>query len=183
MGLKLKDSAINAKLFKPAKLRIIMFKINIGNRGKSWKLESDSEELVGKKIGDKISGKEISKDLESYELEITGTSDNSGFPGKKDLEGHTLKGVLLTYGFGMHKKPKGLKKKKPNKKPKGLILNNTVRGNTISRDVIQINLKVLKLGSKKFEEIFPEQNKPKEKKEEKATAELNPVEVQAARLC
>lgn len=139
------------------------FKINIGNKGKSWKLESDSESLVGKIIGEKIEGSEISPELAGYDLEITGTSDKAGFPGMKEVEGHTLKGVLLSYGFGMHKKPKGLKKKKPNKKPKGLRLRKTVRGNTISRDIVQINLKVLKQGSKKFEEIFPEQNKPKEK--------------------
>lgn len=144
-----------------------MFKINIGNKGKSWKLESDSEDIVGKKIGEKISGKEISKELEGYELEITGTSDKAGFPGMKEVEGPMLKGMLLTYGFGMHKKPKGLKKKKPNKKPRGLRLKKTIRGNTISRDVIQINLKVLKEGKRKFEEIFPEQNKPKEKPAEK----------------
>jgi small subunit ribosomal protein S6e len=141
----------------------MVFKINVGEKGKSWKLESDSEELVGKKIGDRIHGKEISPLLEGYELEITGTSDKAGFAGMKEVEGPMLKGVLLSYGFGMHKKPKGLKKKKPNKKPRGLRLKKTVRGNTISRDVVQINVKVAKAGSKNLQELFPEQNKPKEK--------------------
>jgi len=146
------------------------FKINIGEKGKSWKLESDSEVLVGKKIGEKISGSELNSELSGYELEITGSSDKAGFPGMKEVESSGLKPVLLTYGFGMHKKPKGLKKKKPNKKPRGLRLKKTVRGNTISRDVVQINVKVIKAGKKKLQEIFPEQNKPKEKKAEQVQA-------------
>lgn len=146
------------------------FKLNISNKDKAWKLELESEDLVGKKIGDKISGKEIKAELDGYELEITGTSDKAGFAGMKDLEGTNLKGVLLGYGFGMHKKHRGLRKKKPNKKPEGLRMRKTVRGNTISKDTVQINLKVLKSGSKKFEEIFPEQNQPKAKAQVTETA-------------
>lgn len=139
------------------------FKLNISEKGKAWKLELESEDLVGKKIGEKIHGKELKSELDGYELEITGTSDKAGFPGKKDVEGFSLKRELLGYGFSMHKKPKGLKKKKPNRKPDGLRMRKTVRGNTISKDTVQINLSVVKQGHKKLEEIFPEQNKPKEK--------------------
>lgn len=138
----------------------MVFKFNIGEKGKTWKLESDSEDIIGKKIGEKVTGKEIKPELEGYEFEITGTSDKAGFPGFKEVEGETLKGVLLGYGKGMHKRPKGLSKK-PNKKPAGLRLKKTVRGNTISKDIVQINLKIIKSGSKKLEEMFPEQNKPK----------------------
>jgi len=138
------------------------FKINISDKGKTLKIETDSESLIGKKIGETLHGKEISKDLEGYELEITGTSDIAGFPGKKDVEGSVLKRVLLEKGFGMKKKPRK-EGKKPVSTPKGLRLKKTVRGNTISREIVQINLKVLKSGSKKFEEIFPEQNKSKER--------------------
>jgi len=138
------------------------FKINLSEKGKAWKLETDTEDLVGKKIGEKISGSELNSELGGYELEITGTSDKAGFPGFKEVESSGLKRVLLTKGKGMWSKPKGLKKRKP-KMPDGFRKKKTVRGNTISRDVVQINLKVLKAGTKKLEEIFPEQNKPKEK--------------------
>ena len=67
---------------------------------------------------------------------------------------------MLTYGKGMHKKPKGVKKK--GSKPKGLRLRKTVRGKIISPAIVQINLKLLKEGGKKLQEIFPEQNKSKE---------------------
>lgn len=151
------------------------FKLNISEKGKAFRLETDIEEFVGKKIGDKISGKEINKDLEGYELEITGSSDSAGFPGKKDEDGHTLRRVLLKRGWGCWTEPKGLRKH-PVKMPEGLRLRKTVRGNTLSRDTVQINMSVLKAGKKKLSELFPEQNQPKEKKAEETPAPEKPVE-------
>lgn len=131
------------------------FKINISQAGKTYHLEIESEELIGKKIGEKVSGGEISGDLSGYEFQITGTSDKSGLPGKKDVEGPALRGVLLTKGPFLHKIPhKGFRRKK------------TVRGNEISANVIQINMNVVKKGGKKLEEIFPDQGKKKEEKKE-----------------
>ncbi|MAH03184.1 30S ribosomal protein S6e [Candidatus Pacearchaeota archaeon] len=137
------------------------FKINISEKiGKTYHLETEAEELVGKELHNKVNGKEVSPDLDGYEFEITGASDTAGFTLMEDVEGIGLKKVLLDYGKGMHMRPKGEKKK--NKKPKGLRLRKTVRGKIISSDVSQINLKVLKEGSKKLNDIFPDQNKPKE---------------------
>ncbi len=134
------------------------FKINIGTKeGKTYKLEVESEELIGKALGEKIPGKDVSKDFDGYEFEITGTSDKSGFTSMKDVEGIGLKKVLLTYGKGMHKRSKKEgKKKRSNSTPKGLRLRKTVRGKVISPAIIQINLKLIKEGSKKLKEIFPE---------------------------
>ena len=79
-----------------------------------------------------------------------------------------LRKVLLSYGKNMHKRSKREgKKKRSNPTSKGLRLKKTTRGNTISGDIMQINLKVLKEGNKKLSEIFPEQCRPKEKKEAK----------------
>lgn len=149
----------------------MVFKINISERGKTHKLELEDESLVGKKIGETIKGEELKSELTGYELEITGTSDKAGFPGKKDVEGPELKRVLLKKGFAMHSKPKGLKKK-TKKAGKGLKLRKTLRGNTISLDTIQINMKVKKAGNKKLEEIFPKT----EKKETSETSEEKPAE-------
>jgi len=141
-----------------------MFKINISEKtGKTYKLELESEELIEKELNDKISGKILSSNLEGYEFEITGASDNAGFTAHKDVRGTGLKKLLLTYGKAMHKRPKREGKKKlSNPKPKGLRLRKTVRGKVISPEIVQINLKVLKEGPKKLSEIFSEQNKPKE---------------------
>lgn len=137
------------------------FKINIGTKeGKTYKFETESEGLVGKSLGEKVLGKEVSNDFEGYEFEITGTSDKSGFTSMKDVEGIGLKKVLLKYGKGMHKRSKREgKKKRSNPAPGGLRLRKTVRGKVISPAIIQINLKLIKEGSKKLKEIFPEQNK------------------------
>jgi len=141
-----------------------MFKINLNTKeGKTFKLESEAESLIGKKLGEKIDGKDISPNFAGYELEIRGASDKSGFTAMKDVEGESMKKVLLTYGKAMKKRPrKEGKKKQLCKKPKGLRLRKTVRGNTISDAISQINLKVLKDGTKKLSEIFPEQNKAPE---------------------
>lgn len=135
------------------------FKINVSSNGRTFKVESNNESLIGHSIGDTLDGKEISEDLVGYEIKIKGTSDNSGFAGLPEVGGPNLKKVLLGYGRGMHKKPKGLKK--VNKRPKGLRLRKTVRGSEISLDTIQINMVVKKEGAKKFESLF---EKPAEEK-------------------
>lgn len=151
------------------------FKINIADKdGKTYKLELESEELVGKDLGDKIPGNEVLPALAGYELEITGTSDKAGFTSMKHVEGVGLKKVLLTYGKGMNKRPKHEgKHKRSNNRPGGLRLRKTIRGKTISQAISQINMKITKVGSKPLKEIFPDQNK--DKVEEKP-AEPKPAE-------
>jgi len=141
-----------------------MFKINISEKsGKTYKLEVEGEALMEKALHDKIEGKDISGDLAGYEFEITGASDKSGFTAMKEVEGFGKRKVLLEYGKGMKKRPRREgKKKQTTPTPKGLRLRKTVRGKIISPEIIQINLKLLKEGSKKLSDIFPEQNKPKE---------------------
>ena len=140
------------------------FKLNISENGKAWKLEIESEFLVGKSVGDKIDGKEIKPELEGYELEITGGSDSAGFPLFKEVSGIGLKKVLFKKGWGMHDSKDGIRRKK------------TVRGKTISSAVSLINMKVINAGKKPLNEIFLDQNKveteKKEEKKEVAVAQL-----------
>ena len=137
------------------------FKFEIGHGKRTAHLEAESESILGKKIGEKVSGEDISPTLSGYELEITGASDKAGFPAAKDIEGPGLKRKLLTKGFSFHKLKKKKKTANRRKVRKGLRKRRTVRGNTISQDTVQINLKVLKEGNQKFDELFP----PKAKKE------------------
>ena len=131
----------------------MVLKLVIGDKGKAYKLEIDTDKLSGKKVGEVVKGDEVSGDLQGYEIEITGGSDSSGFPMKKDVEGIGLKRVLLKEGWGMHKVPRGVKKK--NKRtPKGIRLRKTVRGNTLSDKTVQVNMKVVKSGDKKLEELY-----------------------------
>ena len=118
-----------------------MFKFNISHKEKTYKAETENESLIGKKIGEKINGEDISADLKGYELEITGTSDIAGLPGFKGLEGAGYHRRLLTYGPGIKDKRKGIRLKKTN------------RGAEISAKTIQVNTKVLKEGPKKFNDL------------------------------
>jgi small subunit ribosomal protein S6e len=140
----------------------MVFKLNISQSGKSWKLEVEDDSIVGKSIGDRIEGKEISGELDGYELELTGGTDFAGFPLFKKAEGIGLKRVLLTKGWGMKDSRKGIRLRK------------TVRGKQISEKTIQINLIVTKKGKKELKEIFPDQNKNKEIAED-STGEDNNI--------
>jgi len=139
----------------------MVFKLNISDKGKAWKVESNTESLIGKKIDDEVDGAELSDTLEGYTLKITGGTDNAGFPHKQGLQGGELKRLIFTKGWGMHKKPRRGGKKKVGTS-KGLRLRKTVRGSQISEKSTQINMIVVKQGQKPLVELFPEQNKPKE---------------------
>ncbi|MEM4318447.1 MAG: S6e family ribosomal protein [Candidatus Pacearchaeota archaeon] len=121
--------------------------------GKTYHYELAKEKevlFIGKKIGEKIAGDELGNDFKGYEFEITGFSDIRGFPGVKGIPGSNVRKVLLGYGVGMQKRrPKGMRKKK------------SIHGEEIANDVAQVNLKIVKEGEKKIDEIIP----PKEKKE------------------
>jgi small subunit ribosomal protein S6e len=132
--------------------------INDPKTGRSYSKAITTDVFKGKKIKDKIKGDEIG--LTGYELEITGGSDKDGFPMRYDLEIPGRKKILVSKGPCVKIRRKGLRKRK------------TVRGNLISLNISQINLKIIKEGSKKPNEIFKvEEPKDKLKKEEK-TAEI-----------
>jgi len=135
-------------------------KLCLGFKGKSYnKTISDSEFNIfrGKKLGDKVTGL---SDLKGYEFLITGGSDKSGFPMRSDVDGSLRKKAFLSGGVGVHIKRKGMRVKK------------SVRGNLIAEDIVQINLKVLKEGEKKLNDIFGvKEEKVEEVKEEKKVEE------------
>lgn len=137
---------------------MVSFKIVIGSKdGKTVQKELAEEQssiLLSKKIGEKINGDEIG--FEGYEFEICGGSDNSGTPMRRDVEGIGKKEILCVEGVGVHKKRKGQKQRKK------------VCGNTISEQISQINIKVIKEGKsplvEKAEEVPESETKPAEEK-------------------
>ena len=139
-------------------------KINIAQKEKTYKLETEPIVFEGKSVGDKLDGKILKKELDGYEFEIKGGSDIAGFPMSKDVEGVALRKLLLKKGWGMRSNIKGLRKRK------------TVRGKVITDKISQLNLNTIKEGKKSLSEIFPEQNKPKEKKEKSAEAVASAIE-------
>jgi ribosomal protein S6E (S10) len=131
------------------------FKINVSNKGKTYKLETENEALVGKSIGETFNGEELDESLKGYSLEITGTSDLSGIPGFKGLEGPGYHKRLLTYGPGMKDRRKGIRLRKSN------------RGQEISLKTHQINTIVKTEGNKKFEDLIKKTAESTESEEKK----------------
>jgi len=132
-----------------------VFKFVISDKKKSYQVEKDQKDapVIGRQMGDTIDGSFLGMD--GYELTITGGSDKDGFPMRKDIEGQLRKRFLITKGVGFHTKVGGLRKRK------------MLRGNTIADDIVQINCKVTKQGSKPLEEMFGSK-KEDAKTEEKA---------------
>ena len=139
----------------------MVFKLDLSHKGKTYHMDSDSEVFVGKKIGDKVSGEEIKKELEGAEFTITGASDKAGFPSYSKVEGTGLKRVLLTKGFGLKNKHKKKKTSSPTL-VKGIRMRRTVRANTMSSDIVQINLKMTKEGPKSLAAMLGKEEKPAE---------------------
>ena len=118
-----------------------VYKLNIsgGNEGpgkglsKLIQIEEKKFHFEGMKIGDIIKGGLIG--FPNYEFVITGGSDASGFPMRKDVHGPVKKRILVSKrGIGYKPKRKGQKRRK------------MVRGNEISYDMTLLNLKVVKYG-------------------------------------
>ena len=133
-----------------------LFKIVISDpeTRKSYQLEIEKSKasfLVGKKIGDEIDGNLLG--LAGYKLKITGGTDKDGFPMHPSVHGSGRKRVLLSGPPCFHPRKKGERRRK------------TVRGNTISFDIVQINCKIIQKGEKPLEEIFKKEEEKEEKKE------------------
>jgi small subunit ribosomal protein S6e len=101
---------------------------------------AESKKFVGLKIGEEFDAAPMG--LAGYTLRITGGSDKNGFPMKKDVEGPRRIKSLLSGGIGFKPRRKGQRRRK------------TVRGNTISDDIVQINTIVVKKGSKSIEDLL-----------------------------
>ncbi len=118
------------------------FKIVISDpaTGKSKSVESEGSRavpLIGRKLGEVIDGSIVG--MSGYQLRITGGSDKDGFPMRPNVHGGVRASVILTEGVGFHPSREGERRRK------------TLRGKTITEDIIQINMKLVE--------------RPKEKKE------------------
>jgi len=89
----------------------------------------EAEALLGLKIGDEVDGSILR--LPGVKLVITGGSGKAGEPMKPDIHGGVKKRVLLSGPPGYHPPKKGLRKRK------------FVRGNVITEDIVQVNMKIV----------------------------------------
>ena len=139
----------------------MVFKFDIALKEKVYHFETEAEALLGKKIGETVGGEELSKELQGYEFLITGASTKTGTPALARVEGANVKRILLEKGTGMpllRKKKKRVKEStfelRKVRRVKGLRLRRRIKGNVITTDIVQINLKVTKEGAKPLNEVF-----------------------------
>jgi|TARA_B100002003_G_C14065977_1_gene512994 small subunit ribosomal protein S6e len=142
---------------------MVNFKLCIGDpkTGKTYQTEAKDQSaqgFIGKNLGESVKGDLF--ELPGYEFIISGGSDFCGFPMRKGILGVRKKINLLGgVGFKAKKTEKGVKKRK------------TVCGHKITENIIQINLKVTKEGSKKLVDMFGKKEEGKEAPKEEKKAE------------
>ncbi len=106
------------------------FKLTISDiKGKSISKElkdSDANPLLGLQLGNETDAAIVGLD---GKLKLTGGSDKSGVPMRKDIHGAARKYVLLTKGVGLQAAEIGQRVRK------------LMRGNTISEEIYQVNCK------------------------------------------
>jgi small subunit ribosomal protein S6e len=139
--------------------------------GKSYSIEveSDKAKIIGKRIGNTVDGASIG--LTGYKIQITGGSDSDGFPMRIDVPGRARKKALLTSGPCYKPKSKGIKRRK------------TVRGNVLTKDIVQINAKIVKAGTKPIDKLLGAEDTVEEKpaKVEKPAKEEKPKKEKPAK--
>ncbi|PKK85642.1 MAG: 30S ribosomal protein S6e [Thermoplasmata archaeon HGW-Thermoplasmata-1] len=111
--------------------------------GKSYNVSVSghhANSLIGKKIGDEVDGIFVS--LPGYKLQVTGGSDKDGFAMRPDVLGISRKKLLVSDSIGFHPEDNGVRMRK------------TLRGNTVTLGIVQVNMKVTKHGSKAVAELL-----------------------------
>ena len=134
---------------------------NPTSSGRAFGIEitgSNYNHFLGKRIGDSVDGMfvgEGDESLSGYKLEITGGSDLTGRPMRPELAGGGIKSVLITSGIGYKGKRYVKKRGKVYRyKYDGLRRRRKLRGNVISQDTRQINLKITEAGKRSLDAIF-----------------------------
>jgi len=119
-------------------------KITVGDTdGQTHQIEiEDSSQLTGKKVGEEFDGGIAG--LSGYTLKITGGSDKQGFPMRRSIEGTVRKQIMLEDGAGIQEDENGVRQRK------------SIRGNTVSDEIEQLNTQVVEEGSKSIEDLLSE---------------------------
>jgi len=112
--------------------------------------------LIGKRLGESIDGSVTG--MPGLKLQITGGSDKDGFPMRPSVHGGVRVSVILSKGVGFHPKREGERQRK------------TLRGDVITEEIVQVNMKVLEKPKKA--------ERPKRQKKIKAEPAVEKKEVE-----
>lgn len=111
--------------------------------GISYKVEATggmAGAFIGKSVGDIISGDALG--FAGYQIAITGATDKTGIPARRDLPGLGRRKILLANGTGFKPTYHGQRRRM------------SVRSAEINGDFVQINAKVVEYGEKSLKEYF-----------------------------
>jgi small subunit ribosomal protein S6e len=118
-----------------AKFKVIVSDPETGKSSVVDLEESRAAPLIGRRIGETIDGTVLG--LSGHKVLVTGGCDRSGFPMRPDVHGGVKSKVLLGQGVGSKPSQKGIRRRK------------TVRGNIVTDDIAQINVKIVEKPAKK----------------------------------
>jgi small subunit ribosomal protein S6e len=104
--------------------------------------EARASPFIGRKLGETLDGSAV--DLPAHTVQILGGSDKDGVPMRGNVHGGVRRRVVLSGGAGFGPKKAGERKRK------------TVRGNIITDEIVQINMKIVERPAKPAE-AKPEQ--------------------------
>ena len=135
-----------------AKFKVIVSDPETGTSKALELEEARAAPFIGRKIGEAIDGLII--DQPGHKAQITGGSDKDGFPMRPSVHGGVRRRIVLSGGVGFVPQHEGTRKRK------------TIRGNVITDEIVQINVKI----TEKTKQA-KETRKPKEKKEEKPSVQ------------
>jgi small subunit ribosomal protein S6e len=138
-----------------AKFKVIISDPEAGTSSIVELEETRAASLIGRKIGEVVEGSTVN--LPGHKAQIMGGSDKDGFPMRPSVHGGVRRRIVLSGGVGFNPQSEGVRKRK------------TIRGNVITDEIVQINMKIIEKpkGAK-------EGKKTKEKKEEKPKKETEP---------
>ena len=120
--------------------------------GKAYNKKTEEPVFLNKRLGQQVDLSLVG--LPGFKAKITGGSDKHGFPMKPTIEGQSRRKILVKKGIGIKAKKKGM------------ILRKSMRGNTVSEDIVQLNLAITEQGNKPISDfIKTSESKTEEKKE------------------
>ena len=129
-----------------AKFKIIISDPDSGTSKTVELEETRTVPLIGRRVGEVLDGAIVG--LSGHKVQITGGSDKDGFPMRPSVHGGVRRKVILGGGVGFNPKDEGQRRRK------------MVRGNVITDEIVQINMKIMEKPKKAKEE---KKKKTKEK--------------------
>ena len=125
-----------------AKFKIIVSDPEAGTSKVVELEEARAAPFIGRRLGETLDGSAV--DLPAHTVQILGGSDKDGVPMIGNVHGGVRRRVVLSGGAGFSPKKKGERRRK------------TVRGNIITDEIVQINMKIVERPAKPAE-AKPEQ--------------------------